>query len=102
MCLQGDAAARPPIGDVVIALSLLADKAYNPNPNAKYDTRVKEVGGSGLKWDLEKLEGLGSNGTWKARRARTLLETLRAHCMAAWRKRILLETPPRCSIVMQT
>ena len=46
----------------MIALSLLADKAYNANPNAKYDTRVKEIGGSGLKWDLEGPEGEDSPG----------------------------------------
>uniref|UniRef100_A0A7C9CTF1 non-specific serine/threonine protein kinase n=1 Tax=Opuntia streptacantha TaxID=393608 RepID=A0A7C9CTF1_OPUST len=65
MCIQENAAARPLIGDVVTALSYLANQAYDPN--AKDDrrnrddgggkiSRVEDVGGSGRKWDLEGLE----------------------------------------------
>lgn len=62
MCTQENAAARPLIGDVVTALSYLANQAYDPN--AKDDrrnrddgggkiSRVEDLGGSGRKWDLE-------------------------------------------------
>ena len=62
MCIQENAAARPLIGDVVTALSYLANQAYDPN--AKEDRRRRDEnggkisrgedgGGSGRKWDLE-------------------------------------------------
>ncbi|XP_061364187.1 serine/threonine-protein kinase PBS1-like isoform X2 [Gastrolobium bilobum] len=70
MCIQEQAAARPLIGDVVTALSYLANQAYDPN-NAGHgyrgagdDKRNRddkggrilkndEGGGSGRRWDLE-------------------------------------------------
>lgn len=73
MCIQEQAAARPLIGDVVTALSYLANQAYDAsltpgNSNRligeRDDNRSKderggrilrneEGGGSGRKWDLE-------------------------------------------------
>ncbi|KAG8365835.1 hypothetical protein BUALT_Bualt17G0013200 [Buddleja alternifolia] len=71
MCIQEQAAARPLIGDVVTALSYLANQAYDPPGNSnrtaaadKDDSKSKderggkilrneEGGGSGRKWDLE-------------------------------------------------
>ncbi|KAK2993587.1 hypothetical protein RJ640_030894 [Escallonia rubra] len=73
MCIQEQAAARPLIGDVVTALSYLANQAYDPStaPGHTYrssgdkdDKRNKDErggrisrnedgGGSGRKWDLE-------------------------------------------------
>ncbi|KAL3511481.1 hypothetical protein ACH5RR_030882 [Cinchona calisaya] len=73
MCIQGEAAARPLIGDVVTALSYLANQAYDPSTAPGQSnrllidkdekrnreerggriTRNEEGGGSGLKWDLE-------------------------------------------------
>ncbi|XP_027096797.2 serine/threonine-protein kinase PBS1-like [Coffea arabica] len=73
MCIQEQAAARPLIGDVVTALSYLANQAYDPSaaPGLGYRftndkdekrnkderggriTRNEEGGGSGRKWDLE-------------------------------------------------
>ncbi|KAK6139135.1 hypothetical protein DH2020_027122 [Rehmannia glutinosa] len=73
MCIQEQAAARPLIGDVVTALSYLANQAYDPSlapshsnrtAGDKDDNRSKderggrllrneEGGGSGRKWDLE-------------------------------------------------
>ena len=71
MCIQESAATRPLIGDVVTALSYLANQAYDPN-NAGHgynrgsgdDKRNRddkgarilkndEAGGSGRRWDLE-------------------------------------------------
>lgn len=60
MCIQEQAAARPLIGDVVTALSYLANQAYDTNS----DKRIRddkggkilkndEGGGSGRRWDLE-------------------------------------------------
>ncbi|GMP82261.1 hypothetical protein CsSME_00036650 [Camellia sinensis var. sinensis] len=59
MCIQEQAAARPLIGDVVTALSYLANQAYDH----KDERRTKEErggrilkhegGGSGCKWDFE-------------------------------------------------
>ncbi|KAL9226428.1 hypothetical protein vseg_002244 [Gypsophila vaccaria] len=62
MCIQENGAARPLIGDVVTALSYLANQAYDPI--AKDDRRSRDdnggkIGrsedgvGSGRKWDLE-------------------------------------------------
>lgn len=63
MCIQEQAAARPLIGDVVTALSYLANQANDIN-NAGHDKRSRddkggrilkndEGGGSGRRWDLE-------------------------------------------------
>ncbi|XP_074310051.1 serine/threonine-protein kinase PBS1 [Silene latifolia] len=62
MCIQENGAARPLIGDVVTALSYLANQAYDPI--AKDDRRNKDENGgkigrsedgvgSGRKWELE-------------------------------------------------
>lgn len=63
MCIQESAAGRPHIGDVVTALSYLANQAYDPN--TKDDRRNRDETGvgkiargedgatSGRKWDLE-------------------------------------------------
>ncbi|CAO2829013.1 unnamed protein product [Amaranthus hypochondriacus] len=63
MCIQESAAGRPHIGDVVTALSYLANQAYDPN--TKDDRRNRDENGvgkiargedgatSGRKWDLE-------------------------------------------------
>lgn len=73
MCIQEQAAARPLIGDVVTALSYLANQAYDPSLAPGYSSRVgvdkednrgkderggkllrnEEGAGSGRKWDLE-------------------------------------------------
>lgn len=68
MCIQEQAAARPLIGDVVTALSYLANQGYDPNtapahvvnkerPKTERNGRVsrnEEGGGSGRsRWDLE-------------------------------------------------
>lgn len=66
MCIQEQAAARPLIGDVVTALSYLANHAYDPNAAAGQNNRHingdkngrilknEEGGGSGRsRWDLE-------------------------------------------------
>ncbi|KAH7516771.1 hypothetical protein FEM48_Zijuj10G0170100 [Ziziphus jujuba var. spinosa] len=70
MCIQEQAATRPLIGDVVTALSYLANQAYDPKTSSghgyrgsgdKDDKRNKdgriskneEGGGSGRRWDLE-------------------------------------------------
>ncbi|KAK7310352.1 hypothetical protein RJT34_07814 [Clitoria ternatea] len=65
MCIQDQAAARPLIGDVVTALSFLANQAYDPNSRGAGDDRRNrddkggrilkndEGGGSGHRWDLE-------------------------------------------------
>ncbi|PSS13705.1 Serine/threonine-protein kinase [Actinidia chinensis var. chinensis] len=73
MCTQEQAAVRPLIGDVVTALSYLANQSYDPNSapghcsrfNGDKDERRtrderggrilknEEGGGSGRKWDLE-------------------------------------------------
>ncbi|KAF1862926.1 hypothetical protein Lal_00009307 [Lupinus albus] len=64
MCIQESAAARPLIGDVVTALSYLANQAYDPKGSSSDDKRNKEdkggrilkneeAGGSGPRWDLE-------------------------------------------------
>ncbi|XP_052204997.1 serine/threonine-protein kinase PBS1 isoform X2 [Diospyros lotus] len=65
MCIQEQAAARPLIGDVVTALSYLANQAYDPNARLTGDekrTRDERAGrilrndegaGSGRKWDFE-------------------------------------------------
>ncbi|EEF47418.1 serine/threonine-protein kinase PBS1 [Ricinus communis] len=68
MCIQEQAAARPLIGDVVTALSYLANQAYEPNSTGhgreRDDKRNRderggqlskseEGGGSGRRWDLE-------------------------------------------------
>eukprot|EP00262_Sarcandra_glabra_P003244 TRINITY_DN13861_c0_g1_i1.p1 TRINITY_DN13861_c0_g1~~TRINITY_DN13861_c0_g1_i1.p1 ORF type:complete len:464 (-),score=92.29 TRINITY_DN13861_c0_g1_i1:387-1778(-) len=73
MCIQEQAATRPLIGDVVTALSYLANQAYDPNPAPIQSLRERderrnreerggrnlkneEGGGSGLKWELDGLE----------------------------------------------
>lgn len=68
MCIQEQAAARPLIGDVVTALSYLANQAYDPSTAPGYrfsadkdDKRGARIsrnedgsgGGSGRKWDLD-------------------------------------------------
>lgn len=71
MCIQEQAATRPLIGDVVTALSYLANQSYDPSmPSGhghrgsgdKDDRRTRdggrilkneEGGGSGRRWDLE-------------------------------------------------
>ncbi|KAL8106490.1 serine/threonine-protein kinase PBS1-like [Apium graveolens] len=71
MCIQEQAAARPLIGDVVTALSYLANQAYDPGSAPGHGYRLNGDreekynrgsgrflrndigGGSGLKWDLE-------------------------------------------------
>ena len=62
MCIQEQAAARPLIGDVVTALSYLANQAYdastgpgghNEKRNGRIISRNEEGRGSGCKWDLE-------------------------------------------------
>ncbi|CAJ1845482.1 unnamed protein product [Sphenostylis stenocarpa] len=70
MCIQESAATRPLIGDVVTALSYLANQAYDPNNGghgyrgSSDDKRNRddkggrilkndEAGGSGRRWDLE-------------------------------------------------
>ncbi|EXB40346.1 Serine/threonine-protein kinase PBS1 [Morus notabilis] len=71
MCIQEQAATRPLIGDVVTALSYLANQAYDPTTTSghgyrgsgdKDDKRIRdggrilrneEGGGSGRRWDLE-------------------------------------------------
>lgn len=70
MCIQEQAATRPLIGDVVTALSYLANQAYDPNAAAhgyrggadKDDRRNRDAArilkneegaGSGRRWDLE-------------------------------------------------
>ncbi|XP_019429576.1 PREDICTED: serine/threonine-protein kinase PBS1 isoform X2 [Lupinus angustifolius] len=64
MCIQESAATRPLIGDVVTALSYLANNAYDPKGSGGDDKRNKddkggrilkndEAGGSGRRWDLE-------------------------------------------------
>ncbi|KAJ4824543.1 Serine/threonine-protein kinase pbs1 [Turnera subulata] len=68
MCIQEQAAARPLIGDVVTALSYLANQAYEPNgyrgSGDREDRRTRderggqlikneESGGSGRRWDLD-------------------------------------------------
>ncbi|KAL3835732.1 hypothetical protein ACJIZ3_010468 [Penstemon smallii] len=65
MCIQEQAAARPLIGDVVTALSYLANQAYDPPGHSNRVSggdkeerggkilKNEEVGGSGRKWDLE-------------------------------------------------
>lgn len=71
MCIQEQAATRPLIGDVVTALSYLANQAYDPTTTSgqgyrgsgdKDDKRIRDGGrilrneegaGSGRRWDLE-------------------------------------------------
>ncbi|XP_029128093.1 serine/threonine-protein kinase PBS1 isoform X2 [Cajanus cajan] len=70
MCIQESAATRPLIGDVVTALSYLANQTYDPNNSghgyrgSSDDKRNRddkggrilkndETGGSGRRWDLE-------------------------------------------------
>ncbi|KAJ6703203.1 hypothetical protein OIU85_029198 [Salix viminalis] len=70
MCIQEQAAARPLIGDVVTALSYLANQAYEPNGHGYRGSgdrdekrhrderggqlsRNEEGGGSGRKWELD-------------------------------------------------
>jgi len=70
MCIQESAATRPLIGDVVTALSYLANQGYDPNNGghgyrgSSDDKRNRddkggrilkndEAGGSGRRWDLE-------------------------------------------------
>lgn len=68
MCIQEQAATRPLIGDVVTALSYLANQAYDPNStghgyrddrrSSREDrsrrlSRNDDSGGSGQRWDLE-------------------------------------------------
>ncbi|XP_021745639.1 serine/threonine-protein kinase PBS1-like [Chenopodium quinoa] len=60
MCIQENAAARPLIGDVVTALSYLANQAYDPtmkdrsrDENGGRIARGEDGASSGRKWDLE-------------------------------------------------
>ncbi|XP_030459779.1 serine/threonine-protein kinase PBS1-like [Syzygium oleosum] len=70
MCIQEQAAARPLIGDVVTALSYLANQAYDPNIASNYGNkgsgaderggkilRNEDAGGSGRsRWEFEGFE----------------------------------------------
>lgn len=70
MCIQEQSATRPLVGDVVTALSYLANQAYDPSAHRGGDkddrrrsaggvekgmriAKNEEGGGSGRKWDLE-------------------------------------------------
>lgn len=70
MCIQEQAAARPPIGDVVNAISYLVNQAYDPStvPGQRVDNDTKNKderdgrmsrnddgagGSSGWKWESE-------------------------------------------------
>ncbi|KAL8038019.1 hypothetical protein ABFS82_11G076300 [Erythranthe guttata] len=59
MCIQEQAAARPLIGDVVTALSYLANQSYDPTNGGRGEERGgkilrnEEGGGSGRKWEFE-------------------------------------------------
>lgn len=68
MCIQEQAAARPLIGDVVTALSYLANQSYDPSLAPGHSNRIgadkeherggkllrnEEGAGSGRKWELE-------------------------------------------------
>ncbi|KAL7171830.1 hypothetical protein ACSBR2_036482 [Camellia fascicularis] len=60
MCIQEQAAARPLIGDVVTALSYLANQAYDHKDERRTKEerggrilKNEEGGGSGRKWDFE-------------------------------------------------
>ncbi|KNA24218.1 hypothetical protein SOVF_017650 [Spinacia oleracea] len=63
MCIQENAAARPLIGDVVTALSYLANQAYDPSMKDRTSSRDENGGritrgsedgaNSGRKWDLD-------------------------------------------------
>lgn len=57
MCIQENAAARPLIGDVVTALSYLANQAYDKDrsrdENGGKIVRGEDGATSGRKWDLE-------------------------------------------------
>ncbi|KAL5552545.1 hypothetical protein UlMin_039946 [Ulmus minor] len=68
MCIQEQAATRPLIGDVVTALSYLANQAYDPTTSGHRGSgeredkrhrdigrilRNEEAGGSGQRWDLD-------------------------------------------------
>ncbi|KDP26856.1 hypothetical protein JCGZ_18014 [Jatropha curcas] len=65
MCIQEQAAARPLIGDVVTALSYLANQAYETRGSGDKDdkrhrderggqlSKSEEGGGSGCRWDLD-------------------------------------------------
>ncbi|CAL5421060.1 unnamed protein product [Camellia sinensis] len=60
MCIQEQAAARPLIGDVVTALSYLANQAYDHKDERRTKEerggrilKHEEGGGSGCKWDFE-------------------------------------------------
>ncbi|CAN0896087.1 Serine/threonine-protein kinase PBS1 [Linum grandiflorum] len=65
MCIQEQAAARPLIGDVVTALSYLANHAYEPTGKSTGDDRrprderggllskAEDGGGSGRRWELD-------------------------------------------------
>jgi len=66
MCIQEQAAARPLIGDVVTALSFLANQAYdhkgggddkrNRDDQGGRILKTEQGGGSGRRWDLEGCE----------------------------------------------
>lgn len=69
MCIQEQAANRPPIADVVTALSYLANQAYDPsssptssnksrgdNDERKINTKNDQGGTSGRKWEPERSE----------------------------------------------
>lgn len=63
MCIQEQAATRPLIGDVVTALSYLANQAYDPNAGPHYRARDDRGGGRILK-NHQHEEGTGSGGRW--------------------------------------
>ncbi|XP_042393772.1 serine/threonine-protein kinase PBS1-like isoform X1 [Zingiber officinale] len=63
MCIQEQAANRPPIADVVTALSYLANQAYDPDSSpsssnksggGKINTKKDQGGASGQKWQPER------------------------------------------------
>ncbi|KAJ0094415.1 hypothetical protein Patl1_16991 [Pistacia atlantica] len=64
MCIQEQAATRPLIGDVVTALSYLANQAYDPN-TASHGYR-----GSGDKEDRRSRDDRGGRNIKKRRRGR--------------------------------
>lgn len=69
MCIQGEAASRPLIADVVTALAYLASQAYDPGSGPNSNNRsggerrigdgkggrmlAKDEGASGHKWELD-------------------------------------------------
>ncbi|GMH27404.1 hypothetical protein Nepgr_029247 [Nepenthes gracilis] len=59
MCTQENAAARPPIGDVVTALSYLANQAYDPSTKDNRSRSNHDGAGGRISRGEETVEGLG-------------------------------------------